>query len=147
MATIKSSKIIAKTPAKSGSGLTVMTAIADVTTTLASGDLIQFFPVQKGSVVVEAFLDCGDIDTGASPTVSLDLGLAGSGLGDVLIDGSSIGTTGGTARLDATSRGYIVPDDDIVQVTVAATAATAAAGKIAVTLVMSMQPQDAISWS
>ena len=70
----------------------------DLTAALALNNRIQFFKLPKGHRPVNIFLHTTDLDTGATPTIALDVGYTGHSTlndPDAFIDGSTIGQAGG----------------------------------------------------
>lgn len=94
-----------------------------VDTALALNDVIEMVPVYKDETVLAVLVKSGDLDTGATPTISLDVG-DGDDV-DFYIDGSNIGQAGGQAN-GVIAKKYTADDTiDIKCVTAPATGATA----------------------
>lgn len=111
----------------------------ELTAALAGADVIQMVKVPKGAQILEIQLATDDLDTGAA--LVLDVGDGGDP--DRFIDGSTIGQTGGSARLGsgvaaataAGSFGYTYTTEDTIDVTVATAPGTGATeGTVALTV-------------
>lgn len=104
----------------------VREAVYTLTAALALNDVIQMIPVAEGERVVDLQLISEDLDTNGTPAIVLDVGDGDDP--DRYIDGTTIGQTGGMARLGqgvasdaaaiAVNRLYTVADtiDVLVQV-------------------------------
>jgi hypothetical protein len=92
-----------------------------VATALTVNNVIEMVPVYAGETVLDIILVTDDLDTAGSPAIVLDVG---DGVDtDRYIDGTTVGQTGGTARLGsgittAKTIGYVYPADDTVDVLV-----------------------------
>lgn len=75
----------------------VREAVYTLTAALALNDVIQMIPVAAGERVVDLQLISEDLDTNGTPAIVLDVGDGDDT--DRYIDGSTIGQTGGMARL------------------------------------------------
>jgi hypothetical protein len=75
----------------------VREAVYTLTAALAENDIIEMIPVAPGERVVDLILVSEDLDTHVSPTITFDVG-DGDDV-DRYIDGSTIGQTGGVARM------------------------------------------------
>lgn len=158
----KQSKIcagIAPAAVPSGMGpIIARESVAVATTNIALADVVQLLVLPANCVPTSYLLDCTDLDTGATPLITLKFGLLGTTLnsttgnrvdnatisvaaedgGDEWIDGSTLGQAGGIA-LDTASAALhrvlmaVTPVnyDRKLAVVVSAAAATAAAGTIA----------------
>lgn len=110
----------------------------------AAADVIQMIPVAKGTTVLQVWLTAEDLDTNGTPTISLDVGDGGDA--DRFIDGSTVGQAGGIATIGSGVAAaaidgfpYTYTADDTIDVTVAAAAATKAAGNITLWALLSME--------
>lgn len=146
MATLKSAQV---TSAKvrgnwRGADFTEVGTI-DITSAPAVGDIWELVQVPNGYAVESVYLDCAQLDTNASPTLTLEVG--DSTTAGRYISGSTIGRTGGVAINNvAGSVGYVNPIQNsagstgqfsggnagatTIQVKVTAVAATFAAGNV-----------------
>lgn len=108
--------------------------IAVGTNNLQLNDLIRAFRVREGFCVTGVIFTTTDVDTNATPLVSLVVGDAVDD--DRFVASTNIGRTGGvTNTLAATGTGYIFPADADVFIKVTAAAATAAAGVMRLQLI------------
>ena len=107
----------------------------------ALGDVFQLVQVPNGYRVIEVILDCDQLDSNVTPTLSLEVG--DSGAAGLYITGSTVGRTGGVQFQNvAGSTGYHYAlaqggqfaggnaGATVIQAQVTAAAATFAAGKI-----------------
>lgn len=96
---------------------------------LGAGDLWKFIKLSKNTEVRAASLTVTDMDTHATPTLTLDLGYdldSGVDDDDYWLANSTAGQAGGTAA--STANIFRAADDYVVQVKVEAAGATKAAG-------------------
>ena len=109
--------------------------------TLALNDVIEMAYLPPNGVLVDAILICDDLDTHASPTISLDVGIMSGDwgdndgsrtCGDEIFDGSDLAQAGGVARPTAAEAFRIAKSESArsIGIKVATAAATAAAGTI-----------------
>lgn len=148
MADFYSNKITSATahePARTGVGVQSITAYAALSSAPAAGDKIHMFYLPKDAVVLEVYLDSDDLDTNASPTITLDVGTSSSA--NAFIAASTVAQGGGIDTLDPQKRGALMSADTEVIVTVNAGPATGAAGDVALTCIYTCQPQDAVTWT
>lgn len=133
MATYKSAKVTANFPSRAKHGENEMFASVSISSAAASNDIAQFFTVPANATITGIFLSCTDIDTNGTPTVSIDVGDAGST--NRLIASSNIGQAGGsTISLDPTNgHGYTYTTDTLIYATIK-TVATGATGTIKLSL-------------
>ena len=75
----------------------VREAVYTLTAALAENDIIEMIPVAAGERVVDLQIVSEDLDTHGTPTITFDVG-DGDDV-DRYIDGTTIGQTGGFARL------------------------------------------------
>lgn len=116
-----------------GGGVVYMREVVyTLTAALVSADIIQMIPVAAGERVVDLQLISEDLDTHATPTITLDVG---DGVDtDRYIDGSTIAQTGGFERLgvglatdaEAIAANYVYTAADTIDVVVSAAVATGA---------------------
>lgn len=101
---------------------------------LEIGDIIQVGTIPEGAILLDGYLASDDLDTNGTPLLTLEVGDAADDNG--LLVANTVGQAGGVARFDGA---YLVTRETktaetTIQVTVAAAAATAAAGTIRVVL-------------
>lgn len=118
--------------------------------TLAEGDIIDIGVLPANATVADAVIVTDDLDTNATPTVVLDVGIMSGTVGSKdaartcgaeLFSGSVIAKTGGTERMSAKTGFRIAPVgyDRSIGVKVTTAQATAAAtGKLAIQVDISM---------
>lgn len=95
---------------------------------LTLGKLLGSIRVPKGAEILSVQLDATDLDTNGAPAITLEIGDAGDT--DRLLAANSIGQTGAAPvgpTIAKTGFGYRYTDETLIQVRVAAAAATAAA--------------------
>ena len=115
------------------------TVTAAVTTALALNDTITGPSIPAGAYLIDVILMSTDLDTAGSPTITLDVGI--SGAATKFIAASTIGQTGGVARLGGTTGlGYSPTSDTPVIVTVSAAGTTKAAGTVVLSIVYTNDP-------
>lgn len=86
---------------------------------LAASDIIELAVLPAGNVVTDAILVCDDLDTNATPTLSLSVGVMSGEVGDTgartcgaeLFSASTIGRTGGVERSSLASAFTLTPSD------------------------------------
>lgn len=145
MATLTAGGVASNVPVRTG--INCVISVTETYTFLAAqalNDVIQMVKIPSGATVLDVILSCDDIDSNGSPAVTLDVG-DGSDT-DRFIAVSTIGQTGGTARLgsgitDDTCHGYTYTADDTIDVLIHAAPATAVySGKsISMTVLYTMQ--------
>lgn len=90
-----------------------------VTSALAAGDIIEIGTLPASATLADATLVTDDLDTNATPTVVLDVGLmsgeagvadASRTCGNELFAASNIGQTGGVVRMSKPEGFRLVPD-------------------------------------
>ncbi len=104
------------------------------TGTITTADVATILNLPVGAVVVGATIEADDLDTGGSPTITLNVGDAGSA--NRYFAASTVAQAGTAAAATATSGlFYTVPTGNTaVRVAVAANAATSAAGSVRVAI-------------
>lgn len=98
---------------------------------LTLGTLHGNIRVPKNAEIAFVTLNATDLDTNGSPTITLEIGDAGDT--DRLLAANTIAQTGAapvTPQIAKTGYGYKYTDETLIQVRVAAAAATGAAGSI-----------------
>lgn len=112
------------------------------TAALANTDVIQMVPVQPGERVIGGWVICPDLDTGGSPTVTIDVGDGDDP--DRFVDGSTVPRTGGLIEFGegvaATAAGATAFDKvytvaDTIDITISAAVATAPAAGLTITMI------------
>lgn len=144
MATVQSDKVSASIPARDApeSGVISVTGSFTIPATgdgTAAGDVIQMVKVPKGAAILEIIVAHTDVDTDAAVTHRIDVGDGGDV--DRFIDGSSVGNTGGIARLGDgvaaavvdNAHGYVYTEDDTIDILVVAASTAKAAGVVKLT--------------
>lgn len=106
-------------PRTAHNGVVAVKATYTVAAALVVNDVVQMVKVPKGAQVIDLVLTATDLDT-AGPTLVFDVGDGGDT--DRYIDGSTIGGTGGTARLGSgittNTPNHTYADDDTIDVLV-----------------------------
>lgn len=130
-----SNSIQSQTLAASGHGLggNVKVSYGEVafTGTITTADSANLLALPVGAVVLSVTLESDDLDTGGSPTLTLNVGDAGSA--NRYFAASNIAQTGAVGQATATTGVlYTVTgtNDTMVRIAVAANAATSAAGSV-----------------
>lgn len=132
MATYKSSKVTNSFPARSNDGENIAFASVSVSSAAADGDVVQLFKVPGNATIVGGVLRCSDMDTNASPTVTVHVGDADDA--DRLFSASTVARAGGSdVNLALTGLGYKYTADTLVYATINSPA-TGATGTVALTL-------------
>lgn len=116
-----------------------MYASYSVTAALALNDVIDMFKVPVNARITGIALKASDLDTGGSPAIVLDVGDASDT--DRLIDGATIGQSGGTstALVSSTGQFYQYTAETMISVLVQvapATGATSGTIELAVTYIL-----------
>lgn len=140
MATYRSQQVTDEMPITShGLANTHTVRFPVAVSTAATTDVLEFGYVPIYARIVDATLIATDIDTGATPTVTINVG--DSGDVDRLFAASTIGQTGGVARMATTTGfGHRYGATTLITGAFAAAAATAAAGTI--TLILTYVVED-----
>lgn len=138
MPTYSARNLTANRNAVPGHGLANNLKILDYTVTcsaaLTTSDTLQFGYPPKGFRVVFAMLEADDLDTNASPTITLNIGDSGSA--SRLFAASTVAQAGTSGQMSAaTGVGYQYDGATLVTGTPAANAATGAAGDVRLWLV------------
>lgn len=113
----------------------VVRGVYSLAAALALNDIIEMCVLPARHVIVDAILDCDDLDTNGAPTISLSVGTATTA--NLLINASAVGRTGGIARMDQAGGVRLAESDSDtpIRVTVSAGPATgAASGTIGLSL-------------
>lgn len=117
MATYKSSRITNNEPARGNIAETSQYATVTLSANAANGDILEFFYIPQNATILGITLTSTDIDTGGSPTVTIDIGDAGDT--DRLIAASTIGRAGGQDQtLAAAGRLYKYTADTLIRGTI-----------------------------
>jgi len=107
----------------------LLTAQVAVTTSLAANDTLAFFTLPKGATVRHMQLQSTDIDTNASPTITFDVGDAGSATR--FFSQSVVGQAGTSdSNMASTGWDYQCTADTPIIGTVHTAGATKAAGTV-----------------
>lgn len=105
----------------------------------ASANLMNLGTLPANAYLVDAFLDVDALDSGGTPTLTLDFGLVGSQT--LFLSASTTGRAGGIARANvAGMAGLQVTAATQVQVFVHAVAQTAVAGRIRAVVTYTINP-------
>jgi hypothetical protein len=121
--------------------------LANLSATLGSGDIFELVKLPAEHVLVDAILDCSQLDTAGTPTVTVTVSAMNPGLTDLsstltVISASNIGQTGGMARMNVVGLlegGPVAPGSNQSDLLIAAKLTAAVAtpvvtGTIALTL-------------
>lgn len=123
------------------SGLTKVLGQYELTGALADNDTVGDIPVPAGAFITDVQLEATELDTNASPTLTLNVGIFGTDVTDdedAFVDGATTGDALNQQGINvssisggdiATGRGYKVPTDAtgaVIRVTVDGAPATAA---------------------
>lgn len=112
------------------------------TAALAATDVIKMVPVQPGERAIGGWIICPELDTNASPTMTIDVG-DGDDV-DRFVDGSAVPGTGGiiawgagvaATPAAATAFDKVYTAADTIDITVSAAVATAAAAGLTITMI------------
>lgn len=142
MATLTSSKAAAGVTRREllNGGVNAVTATYTVSSNPTAGDIIQMVKVPRGATVLDVTLTATDMDTNGTPTVAYTVGDTGDA--DRFITTSTVGQTGGVARMNAaTGANYRYTSDTTIDITVGTASATFAAGTLTLTVLLA---QDAL---
>lgn len=118
-------------PKGHGFGGNVKVAFGEVVCTAAptTSDPLEFFELPAGARVLSAVLEADDLDTGGSPSITLNIGDAGSA--NRFFAASTVAQTGAAASATAaTGILHRYTDRTLITGVAAANAATGAAGNI-----------------
>lgn len=146
MATLKSAAVATGQQSRAGVGVEIAFASYELVAALALNDVIQMVKIPAGATVCELLLATDDLDTGGSPALVLDVGDGDDT--DRYIDGSTIGQTGGSARLGsgvsaataANSFNYTYAAEDTIDVLAQVAPATGAtSGTVSLMVIYTMQ--------
>jgi hypothetical protein len=119
-------------PATSGGHVDLRFSITS-TSAFNSADVLNFGTVPKGFRLLGAVLESSDIDTNGSPTVTINIGDAGSA--SRIFSAATVGQAGGvTSTIAAAGNDFQFTDDTLIVGAFAAGPATGAIGTISVTL-------------
>lgn len=136
MATYSSASYTANAPtAGHGLGGDVKSVFAEVVCSSApsTSDTLNFFYLPAGARVLMAVLEATDMDTGGSPSLTLNIGDAGDP--DRLFAASTVGQAGTvSSAIAATGAGVKFTDKTLITGVAAANAATGAAGSVYLTV-------------
>ena len=141
MATLQSTQVARKDVVPSADSATEVIAIIGdyvVPATAAEDDIIEMCALPAGYVVVDLILDSPIIDEHETPTVTIDVGILSGTYGSTavrtigaqFIAASTVGGTGGVARMSVAGAGRIAPTtaDRGIGITFSAAFATLDAG-------------------
>jgi hypothetical protein len=119
-------------PANSGGHIDLRYSITS-TSAFNSADVLNFGVAPKGFRILGAVLESTDIDTNGSPTVTINVGDAGSA--SRIFSAATIGQAGGvTSTIAAAGNDFQFTDDTMIVGAFAAGPATGAIGTISLTL-------------
>lgn len=126
MATFQSNKVVDSIPARDAlDGVQSVTGKYSLTAALVLNDVIQMVKIPAGHQVVDVILSADDLDTNGTPLISLTVGDGDDTAR--FIAASTIGRTGGVARLDQKAGlQKVYTAEDTVDVKVSAAPATGA---------------------
>lgn len=135
MATYSATNYLRKPVASHGLGGVLKTAFFEVSCTAApsTSDTINFGYLPAGARVVLAVLESTDMDTGGSPSLTLNVG--DSGDADRLFAASTVGQAGTlSTAIAVTGAGYSYTSETLITGVANANAATGAAGTLYLTV-------------
>lgn len=135
MATVTASRAAASQPVKDSinNGTVTVCASYSITANPTASDVLQLVPVPRGARVIDVVLAATDLDTNGTPTITMTVGDGGSA--NRFITTSTIGQTGGVARLNnQLGHLYEYTADDTIDVTFGVASATFASGTITLTV-------------
>lgn len=137
MATYSSDQYLANTPTPSPAGYagTAKVAYFSVTCSAAptTSDTINFGYLPAGARVVLAVLESSDMDTGGSPSLTINVGDAGDA--DRLFAASTVGQAGTVSTaIAATGAAYSYSSKTLITGVAAANAATGTSGTLNLTI-------------
>lgn len=125
---------------------TVYNKITVATTDLALNAVMTFGYLPPNAMVTDVVMHTTDLDTGGSPALVFDVGTVANT--DLLIDGTTIGQTGGTIRAGNVAGAAITTADwaittapTALQILTQVAAATAATGTISIAVDYIVIPQ------
>lgn len=121
--------------AKAAGSVKAVRGVFALTAALALNDVINMLSMPAQHVPVDCILDCDDLDSGGSPSITLSVGTATTPA--LLISASAVGQAGGIARMDKATGPRLAASnsDTLIQIKVAAGPATGATtGTIGLTL-------------
>ena len=138
MATLQTSKVASTVQARGGTDITAVYATYELGAALALNDVIEMVKVPAGATILDIILHTTDLDTGGSPTITLDVGDGADP--DRFMDGLIIGRTGGRAIVDQAGLLHKYTAEDTIDVLVQAGPATGAtSGSIKMVVYYTMQ--------
>lgn len=137
---------IAPTPDDAGDMCSYRAEYAFLAADLTLGAILELGPLPAGCDLVDVILDSDDLDAGATPAVTLDVGVLSGTAGDnnaartmdaVIFSASTVAQAGGVVRPTLASAFRIARSDTDtgIGLKVKAAPATAAAGTVGVTLI------------
>ncbi len=137
MPTFSGTSLIGPADARPGAGMAAgLKAKAQTVTipsTVAQNDIITGPIVPKGALLLDVILDITDIDTGGSPTATVQVGVTGTAA--AYIGTNNAPRTGGRARADvAGALPAVMTADTTIIATLNGAIATAAAGTATITV-------------
>lgn len=127
MATLTADKVASTVQPRTVHGATVtqVTSTFALSAALAAADVIELVKVPKGAVILDVVLGVDDLDSGATPAITLTVGDGDDT--DRYIESSTVGQAGGVARLDnEVGVGHAYTAEDTIDVTVGTAPATGA---------------------
>lgn len=137
---------IAPTPGGAGETVSYRAEISLATADETLAQIIEMGPLPAGCELVDAILDSDDLDTGAEPAVTIDVGVMSGDFGVVdgartcgaeIISAATVGQAGGVVR-PTLATAFRIARSDVdrgIGVKLHAAPATAGAGKIGLTLI------------
>lgn len=105
-----------------------------LTANVTANDVYEMVRLPKGAKIVDVTLSSTDLDTNGTPTITMSVGYGGDD--DYFIVASTIGQTGGVARMAAATTGTLLTltAEDTIDLKFPAVAATFAAGTVTLTV-------------
>ncbi|MFC3074910.1 hypothetical protein [Shinella pollutisoli] len=131
-------------------GVVAMRFAHTIAAAMQVGDILELGVIPAGTRVVDAILDCDDIDTDGAAAVSFDVGIMSGDVGaddgartcgNQFFSGSTIGRAGGVERasIKTAFRTAAAAADRAIGVKCTAAAAAFAAGQIGLTVLLATE--------
>ncbi len=129
--------------ARSANDLLAVRKAHTITAAIVINDTFILGVIPANHVLVDAILDCDDLDTNGTPLVVLDLGVAADA--DAIINASDVGQAGGLARMNVVEGIRLTPtasDTNVILTASTAPATSVTSGTIGLTLITRIKTVD-----